>query len=303
LTEKPLSVITVIQARIGSTRLPGKVLLPLSGKPLLLRLVNRVEQAKNAGRIVVATTTSPLDDPIERLCLNEGISCYRGHPTDLLDRHYRAGIQYGADAVVKIPSDVPLIDPEVIDRVLQVYIDNPKAIDYVSNLHPQSYPDGNDVEVISMLTLKKAWLESLQPFEREHTTPYIWERPDQFRLANVLWETELDYSMSHRWTIDYPEDYVFIKAVYDNLYPVNNNFSLNDILGLLRSKPDLMKINASYCGVNWYRNHLDMLTTIDSDKTRSEPEKLAGLSNASLVDMLQEKKDQGPILMVQKELA
>lgn len=294
MTKEPLHIVTVIQARIGSTRLPGKVLLPLSGKPLLLHLVNRVQQAKNIGRIVVATTTSPQDDPIEELCVNEGISCYRGHPTDLLDRHYRAGVNYGADAVVKIPSDVPLIDPDIIDRVLQVYLDKPKALDYVSNLHPPSYPDGNDVELISMWALKKAWFESLQPFEREHTTPYIWERPDQFRLANVLWENGLDYSMSHRWTIDYPEDYAFIKSVYDNLYPLKINFSLNDILSLMDSNPELMTINASYCGVNWYRHHLDKLSTIDRDKTRSEPNNSANLYATSLVGMLRNKKNQKP---------
>lgn len=302
MTTKHVNIVTVIQARIGSTRLPGKVLLPLSGAPLLIHLVNRVQQAKYHGKIVVATTTSPLDDPIQELCVNEGISCYRGHPTDLLDRHYKAGIKFGADAVVKIPSDVPLIDPDVIDRILQVYLDNPKTFDYVSNLHPPSYPDGNDVEVISMWALKKAWFESLQPFEREHTTPYIWERPDQFRLANVPWETGLDYSMSHRWTIDYPEDYTFIKAVYENLYPLKKYFSLKDILDLLNSSPDLRKINNSYCGVNWYRHHLDELTTIDSDKTRIEPNNVANLPNNSLLSIFGNEQHQETKLLFKKEL-
>lgn len=302
MTTKHVNIVTVIQARIGSTRLPGKVLLPLSGKPLLIHLVNRVQQAKYHGKIVVATTTSPLDDPIEELCVNEGISFYRGHPTDLLDRHYKAGIKYGADAVVKIPSDVPLIDPDVIDRVLQVYLDNSKTLDFVSNLHPPSYPDGNDVEVISMGALKKAWFESLQPFEREHTTPYIWERPDQFRLANVLWETGLDYSMSHRWTIDYPEDYAFIKLVYENLYSLKKYFSLMDILDLLNSSPDLRTINASYCGVNWYRHHLDELTTIDSNKTRIEPNNVANLPNNSLLSIFGNEQHQETKLLFKKEL-
>jgi len=297
-----IKVLTIIQARVSSTRLPGKILLPLSGKPLLLQLVNRVKQAKKYGRLVVATTTSHLDDPIEELCKIEGNNCFRGHPTDLLDRHYKAGLKYGADAVVKIPSDVPLIDPEVIDRVIQVYLDNPKALDYVSNLHPQSYPDGNDVEVINMRALKKAWFESYKPFEREHTTPFIWERPDQFRLANVLWETGLDYSMSHRWTIDYPEDYAFIKTVYENLYPVNNYFSLNDILGLLSSKPALRSINTSYCGVNWYRHHLGELRTINSDETRNEPEHVASMSGNSLLRSSGNERSQKPKILSTKEL-
>lgn len=288
---------------MSSTRLPGKVLLPLSGKPLLLQLVDRVKQAKNYGRLVVATTTSQLDDPIEELCNIEGINCFRGHQTDLLDRHYNAGIKYDADAVVKIPSDVPLIDPEVIDRVLQTYLDNPYVLDYVSNLHPQSYPDGNDVEVISMRALQKAWFESLKPFEREHTTPYIWERPDQFRLANVLWETGLDYSMSHRWTIDYPEDYAFIKTVYENLYPLKRYFSLNDILGLLSSNPALRSINASYCGVNWYRHYPGELRTINSDETRSEPDHVGSLPDNSLPRTPANELNQKPEILSKRSLS
>jgi spore coat polysaccharide biosynthesis protein SpsF len=272
MDKSSIKLVTVIQARISSTRLPGKVLLPLAGRPLLLRLINRVQAAKHSGCIVVATTISPIDDDIEKLCEDEGIHCYRGHPEDLLDRHYQVGVKYKADAVVKIPSDVPLIDPGVIDKVLQVYLENPRAIDYASNLHPATYPDGNDVEVISMWALKKAWLEAFQSFEREHTTPFIWERPDQFRLVNVEWESGLNYSMSHRWTIDYAEDYSFIKAVFEELYPQNRYFSLDDILDLLRNRPELMTLNSSYAGVNWYRHHLEDLKTVDVNKTRNEPE-------------------------------
>jgi spore coat polysaccharide biosynthesis protein SpsF len=267
-----IRIITVIQARISSTRLPGKILLPLADQPLLLRLIERVQSAKNFGTVVVATTDNPTDNPIEELCAKENILCYRGHPEDLLDRHYQVGVKYKADAVVKIPSDVPLIDPMVIDKVLQVYIDNAGSVDYVSNLHPATYPDGNDVEVIGMKALKKAWQQATNLFEREHTTPYIWERPTIFRLINLEWESGLDYSMSHRWTIDYPEDYSFIKAVFEELYPQNSNFLLDDILELLRVRPELMKLNASYAGVNWYRHHLKDLKTVDSSKTRIEPE-------------------------------
>jgi spore coat polysaccharide biosynthesis protein SpsF len=265
------NIVTVIQARSTSTRLPGKVLLPLAGKPLLSRLVERVRQAKYTGQIVVATTISPLDNPIENLCQLEGYGCYRGHPTDLLDRHYRIGVLHDADYVVKIPSDVPLIDPQIIDRVIGFYLDNQDHFDYVSNLHPATYPDGNDVEIMSMKSLKKAWFEAIKPFEREHTTPFIWERPDQFRLANLCWETGLDYSMTHRWTIDYPEDYIVIKNVYDHLYEKNNNFSLNDILDLLNRVPELGKINASYAGVNWYRHYLGELNSVNATETRNEP--------------------------------
>ncbi|MBF0556007.1 MAG: NTP transferase domain-containing protein, partial [Nitrospirae bacterium] len=141
-----MNIMTIIQTRTGSTRLPGKVLLPLGGKPLFVRMVERVKQTSLAGNIVVATTRDAEDDIIEQFCLREAIKCFRGHPVDLLDRHFQAAITFGADAVVKIPSDCPLIDVGVIDQVLGFFIEHPGEFDYVSNLHPATYPDGNDVE-------------------------------------------------------------------------------------------------------------------------------------------------------------
>jgi len=267
-----LRVVTVIQARTGSSRLPNKVLLPLVGKPLLVRMVERVQAAEFAGTVVVATTTEREDDAIEALCNAEDILCFRGHPTDLLDRHYQVATRlFNADAVVKIPSDVPLIDPGIIDKVIGVYLKNPDAYDYVSNLHPPSYPDGNDVEVMYMGALERAWVEARRDFEREHTTPFLWERPERFGICNVTWETGLDYSMTHRWTIDYEEDYDFIEAVYEALYPQNPLFGLEDILALLEQKPDIVALNGKYAGVNWYRHHLGELKTIAAAQTQVGP--------------------------------
>lgn len=268
-----MNIVTVIQARTTSSRLPGKVLKPILDKPLLVHLVKRVKAAKNSGTIVVATTTLKEDNQLVNLCKEEGILYFRGNPTDLIDRHYQAGVQYFADAVVKIPSDCPLIDPEVIDQVLRVYLDNPWKYDYVSNLHPPSFPDGNDVEIIPMGTLYTAWQEAGRTYEREHTTPYIWEQPGRFRIGNVLWEAGLDLSMSHRWTIDYEEDYQFIKAVYEELYPVKPLFNLYDILFLLKQRPELASLNSRYAGVNWYRHHLGELRTISPRQTRRIPGK------------------------------
>lgn len=264
-------VVTVVQARMGSSRLPGKVLRPLCGKPLLAHLVERVKMATLVGTVVVATTTDAADDPIEALCHEEGYFCFRGHPTDLLDRHYRAGWQFDADIVVKIPSDCPLIDPRLIDRVLAAFLDAPERYDYLSNLHPPTYPDGNDVEVMTMPALETAWIEASRSLEREHTTPYFWENPDRFRLGNVTWETGLDYSMSHRWTIDYKADYCFIQNIYAELYPHNPQFGLNDILQLLARQPQLAAINQHLAGVNWYRHHLSELKTVNATMTREEP--------------------------------
>ncbi len=255
-------IVTVVQARTGSTRLPNKVLRPLSGAPLLLRMVERVQAAELTGKVVVATTIEAADDPIAELCGRAGVSCFRGDPHDLLDRHYRAGLAHGATTVLKIPSDCPLIDPRIIDRVIRFYLDHRGEYDYVSNLHPATYPDGNDVEVMTMAALATAWREATRPLEREHTTPYLWENPDRFRIGNVAWETNLDYSKSHRWTIDYEEDYQFIRAVYDALYPVNPHFGLDDILAFVASNPEVVALNASYAGQYWYRNHPGELKTV-----------------------------------------
>jgi spore coat polysaccharide biosynthesis protein SpsF len=160
----------------------------------------------------------------------------------------------------------------VIDKVLNYYKDNAEKFDYVSNLHPATYPDGNDVEVMPMAQFEIAWREATKDYEREHTTPFFWEQPERFRIGNVVWETGLNYSMSHRFTIDYPEDYEFIKRVYDELYTETNpNFSLNEILKLLEEKPEIYNINAKFAGVNWYRNYIGKLKTISEKETKAEP--------------------------------
>jgi spore coat polysaccharide biosynthesis protein SpsF len=264
-----VSTLVVVQARTGSTRLPGKVKLPLAGKALLERMVERVRAAATPFEIVVATTVEPADDPIVDLAAAAGVRCFRGHPTDLLDRHYHAArVVPGVDTVVKIPSDCPLIDPAVIDRVLGAHFAT-GTNDFTSNLHPATYPDGNDVEVMTFAALETAFREATRLLEREHTTPFLWERPERFRIGNVAWETGLDYAMSHRFTIDYPEDYDFIKAVYDALWTAERPiFGLREILQLLDARPDIHAINAKYAGVNWYRHHIGELRTVTAKETR-----------------------------------
>lgn len=242
--------------------------MPLGGKPLFVRQAERVLSAGLCGQVVIATTTDPKDDVIEELSRQEGLECFRGQVHDLLDRHYQAALRYPADIVIKIPSDCPLIDPVVIDRVIGFYLDHAEEYDFVSNLHPATYPDGNDVEVMSFDVLEEAWREADLPLEREHTTPYIWERPEQFRIGNVTMEGGADHSMTHRFTIDYAEDYQFIKAVFDELYPVSPLFTIADILALLERRPDIYAINALLAGVNWYRHHLGELKTVGADQTK-----------------------------------
>ena len=242
--------------------------MSVQGKPLFLRQVERVAAARLAGRIIVATTVDEQDDVIEDICRQEGVDCFRGHATDVLDRHYQAALRYPADAVIKIPSDCPLIDPAVIDQVIGFYLAHISDFDFVSNLHPASFPDGNDVEIMPFMTLERAWKEASRPLEREHTTPYIWENPELFRIGNVVMGGGVDYSMTHRFTIDYIEDYNFIRTVFDELYPGNPRFGVDAIMALLSRRPDIYAINAKYAGVNWYRHHLDELKTVGAESTK-----------------------------------
>ncbi len=264
-----MKTLIVIQARTGSSRLPNKVLMPVAGAPLLQRMIERVQTVSGPVDCIVATTVEPSDDPIRKLCKKIGVQCFSGHQTDLLDRHYNAAREMRADVIVKIPSDCPLIDPAVIERVIRFYNRSIHHYDYVSNLHPASYPDGNDVEVMTKESLETAWIYAKKNYEREHTTPFLWENANRFKIGNIHWESGLNLSMSHRWTIDYPEDYTFVKTVYEELW--NNfhpNFSLYQILGLLEMKPEIHSINAKYAGVNWYRHHLDELKTISDNETK-----------------------------------
>jgi spore coat polysaccharide biosynthesis protein SpsF len=262
-------IVGVVQARTGSSRFPGKVLKPVSGAPLLERMVERVRAARSLDEVVVATTSLSADQPIVELCRRLDLPVFAGHPTDLLDRHLQAAKATGADAVVKIPSDCPLIDPRIVDRVVKVFREGCGRFDFVSNLHPASYPDGNDVEVLPFAVLEIAAREATRPHEREHTTPFVWDHPERFRLGNVVWETGLDYSMSHRFTIDYVEDYGFVCAVFEALYQPGSAppFALEDILRLLDRRPEILRINRHLAGVNWYRHHLGELRTVSRHET------------------------------------
>jgi spore coat polysaccharide biosynthesis protein SpsF len=259
-----MRVVVVVQARTGSSRLPGKVLLPVCGASLLVRQVERIAAASTPTEIVIATTVDGTDDPIVEIGRAAGYRVLRGHPTDCLDRHVVAARAAKADAVVKIPSDCPLIDPAAIDRVIGTFVHAPGAWDFVSNLHPPTWPDGNDVEIMPMAVLETAARQAQRPLEREHTTPFIWDQPERFRVCNVPWETGLDYSESHRFTLDYEEDYQMIRAVYEALWtPARPIFPIADILALLDARPDIRNLNARHLGVTWYRNHPGELKTLE----------------------------------------
>jgi spore coat polysaccharide biosynthesis protein SpsF len=244
-----MKILVVIQARMGSTRLPGKVLLPVLGRPMLERMIERVRAARTRFALCVATTTADEDEPIRALCRRLAVPHFDGHPTDLLDRHYRAGLSFDAGAVVKIPSDCPLIDPAVIDRVLGAYLARADELDFVTNLLPPSWPDGNDVEVLPMATLATAHREATSPFEREHTTPFVWRRPEMFRILNVASQGSSDHWKTHRLTVDYREDYELVERLYSVLYrPSGPVFSVEDIVERLSREPALRLHNGCHHG-------------------------------------------------------
>jgi spore coat polysaccharide biosynthesis protein SpsF len=262
----PMKITVVVQARTGSSRLPGKVLLPVAGEPLLLRQLQRLQAVETPHELCVATTPHESDEPIRELARRAGIRWVNGSETDLLDRHYLAGLATNADVVVKVPSDCPLIDPGVVDRVLAAYRSEAASYDFATNLCPPSYPDGNDVEVIPMKVLAAAWREARTPVEREHTTPFIWDRPERFRILNVRWESGLDYSKSHRFTVDYEEDYRFVAAIYERLWSHERPlFTLGDILALLEREPALLEQNARFAGSTWQKKAVGELKTLRLD--------------------------------------
>ena len=259
-----MKVVAVVQARTGSSRLPNKVLLPLGGRPLLLRMLERLQAAQLVDEIVVATTRLPADEPLCALAREAGLHYVAGDPYDLLDRHLEAAQSSGADVVVKIPSDCPLIDPRVVDDVIGFFRRHGGQHDFVTNLLPPTWPDGNDVEVMRRDALELAWREADRPFQREHTTPFIWDQPARFRIANVasaLGRPELP--TTHRLTLDYPEDYRLISAVFDALHEEGAApFSVEAIVSFLDAHPEIRKLNAGYGGTSWMDNHRDELRTL-----------------------------------------
>ena len=244
----------VIQARTGSTRLPGKVLARLAGATLLERMVERVLAANVDAKVVVATSVLAEDDAIRQICKRRSFRCFSGDPYDLLARHVGAARSVGADVLVKIPSDCPLIDPAVVERVLGFASSNREHFDFVTNLLPPSFPDGQDVEVMATSLAERALVEARERFEREHTTPFFWLRPERFRLGNVSWREGRDLSARHRWTVDYPEDLTLVRCVYDALWSANQPaFGVESILDFLEDNPEVDELNARWRGTAWWR--------------------------------------------------
>jgi spore coat polysaccharide biosynthesis protein SpsF len=243
MLDEKLRVVILVQARMGSTRLPGKVLKEVLEKPLLQYLIERLKRVELADEVVIATTTNDLDQEIVEFCQMEQIPLFRGSEEDVLARFYQAAKAFNAEVVVRVTSDCPLIDPKLIGEVIQSYLDNYKTFDYVSNSHMRSFPIGMDTEVFSFKALEEAYNESSLPEEREHVTPFIYRRPGRYKTKLLVHEPNLSFL---RLTVDTSEDFELIKKLIEEIYPKKSEFSMDDLVReLTENHPEWQQINSS----------------------------------------------------------
>jgi glutamate-1-semialdehyde aminotransferase/spore coat polysaccharide biosynthesis protein SpsF (cytidylyltransferase family) len=260
-------IVALLQARTGSSRLPGKVLADIHGAPMLLRQIERVRRARAIDRLVVATSDDASDDALAALCAENGVACHRGSLDDVLARMIGALDQVDpdneAELVVRLTGDCPLADPAVIDRVIGAARES--AVDFASNVINPTYPDGLDVEVTTGRALRTAAREATRISDREHVMPFISRQPERFTAVSVERETDLS---AMRWTVDEPEDLIFVREVYDRLYPTDPAFGMEQVLALLAREPDLAAINQAYLRNEGYARSLEQETMSQSQSKR-----------------------------------
>ena len=232
-------VVVIVQARMSSTRLPGKVMRQVLGKPLLAYLVERLQRIKNSHQLVIATSTAPEDDVIATFCEQNKVDCFRGSLFDVLDRYVQAARKNHADLVVRICSDCPLFDPAVAESVIEQAFHT--AADWTSNVTQRSFPRGMEVEVCRMHALEQAHQESSRPEEREHVTPYLYRHPELFSLSHYVRVPPLP---DYRLCVDTIEDFQLIKNILEALHLKKNEFSIEDVVDLLDEHPDWLSLNA-----------------------------------------------------------
>lgn len=231
--------VAILQARMSSSRLPGKVMLPLLGEPMLWRQIERVSRCRRIDRLVVATSIDPSDDAIEALCSDKGVACFRGSLGDVLDRYYQTAVTHRAETVVRLTGDCPLTDPGLIDDIIDFM--GKGQFDFVSNAIEPTFPDGLDAAAFQMTLLKDAWREATLPSDREHVTLFMRRNAVRYRIGS--YKGGIDRSHL-RWTVDEPEDFELVERIYARLYPENPGFNTRDILNLLDAEPQLTGLNA-----------------------------------------------------------
>ena len=232
-------ILAILQARFSSSRLPGKVLKSILGKPMLLHQIERIQNSKRIDKLVVATSIEKSDNVIEEICLDNDIEVFRGSLDNVLDRFYQRAKLYNPEHIVRLTGDCPLVDWQAIDQTIQYHVKG--KYDYVNNRSKPAFPDGLDVEVITYSTLKNAFNNAILPSEKEHVTYYVRQRKDKFKLGYFYSTKDLSHM---RWTVDESEDFILVEKIYKNLYKNNPKFSMKDVLELLNNKPELLKINS-----------------------------------------------------------
>ncbi len=244
-------VTAIIQARVGSTRFPRKVFAPLVGRPLIWHVVDRVRACRSVQHVVLATTVNPADDILAQWAVEHRVNLYRGSENDVLGRFHGAAAACDAQIIARITADDPFKDPTIIDRVADLL--QGKGLDFACNNNPPSYPEGLDTEIFTRSSLDRAHMESTEPFEREHVTQYFYRHPGLFSQANLANAADLSFL---RWTIDTPTDYAMAERVYKELYQKDRVFLMEDILALLRKKPEIAAINANVVRSAMYKTSL-----------------------------------------------
>lgn len=233
-----IMIAAIIQARMTSSRLPGKVLKTVLGRPLLSYLIERLSYCGSLEKIVIATTTNIEDEPIVNFAVNNNLAYYRGSENDVLDRYYQAAKKFGVNHIVRITSDCPLIDPQIVDKIVGIYLKNSDAD--LTRTGP-TYPEGLDVEVFPFKNLEIAWKEAQLSSEKEHVTPLIWKNPTRFKIHTIPFEK--DYSFL-RLTVDEYVDFEVVKAVIEEIYEKDNNpFLIKDLINLYQEKPYIFEKN------------------------------------------------------------
>ena len=231
----------IVEARMDSTRLPGKVLMTLADNlPLIWHIINRVKKVKLIDKIVIATTENSSDDILVEWANMFGIDVFRGSTNNVLERYHDTAKFYKADIIVRITADDPFKDPDVIEEVIKLLQD--KSLDFAYNNNPPSFPEGLDTEVFTMNALEIAYMNSIDPFELEHVTQHFYRNPSVFRQANFESSVNLSF---HRWTVDTKNDFNFAKNVYTNIYSEHTVFSYKDVLDFLERNPEITKINCN----------------------------------------------------------
>lgn len=235
------NVVAILQARMSSSRLPGKVLMPLMGKPMFIRQIERLRRCHNLDEIIVATSDQPDDKQIAEVCTEENVRCFRGSLNDVLDRYYNAALFAGKpDHVVRLTADCPLADPQVIDDCVELHLQ--KGSEYTSNTIKRHFPKGLDVEIMTMKALETTWREAESTYDREHVTPYIYRNPKFFSISSLL---DRHNRENWRWTVDTADDMKMIKAIYGALFKKNAEFDTNDVIEFLKNNPDIADMNGA----------------------------------------------------------